>query len=469
MVFAVSTISVGRESDSLLVIPAESISRHHAVLRRLDDGSWQVEDTESINGVKVNRTKIDRPVILCEDDLIEFGDQMIRVAELDAVVPKVVFSSLGEEPVTEPAAENPPAEAAAGMPSFARTRDLADLNADKTVDLSEALKNGKLRLFGSGSEGGRRESGGGEPGRKRLFSNRLFYTVLGCAVVVGLAMFYIVITESEQRGIAARAATVNPAGKMLLFYEKEIISPDNVFLFSLHIENGAAEFVIDDLKSRRRFLRKIDVLGEGSLDMLRSTIERSGFMNQAAVARGGSVREKERRRLVVGDGRKLNEVEVINNAAPKSFSEVEYAIGNFAETYGLQTIALTPDELIESARNSFIKAEDLFANREAKLSNLREAIQRYKITTDYMEQFSPKPELWEKARQRLEEAEQIRQQKLQDLNYERIRLANFQNFESLRFVLRQIMELCDPDSKEYEANRDRLLKLDRHLNRTKKK
>jgi len=160
---------------------------------------------------------------------------------------------------------------------------------------------------------------------------------------------------------------------------------------------------------------------------------------------------------------------VLNNTAPKAFEDVEYAINTFAENYGLQTIAMTPEELREQAEQSFVKAEDLFANREAKLSNLRSAIQRYTLAVNYLEQFSPKPALWDRARKRLEEAEKIRRQKYQDLNYERIRLVNVKEFEQLRFVLHQMMELCDPDSREYDSARQMLFKLDNYLNRTSKK
>ncbi|MGE4565418.1 MAG: hypothetical protein AB7F32_11155, partial [Victivallaceae bacterium] len=359
----------------------------------------------------------------------------------------------------------PVAPAAPSSPAPEAPRD------DRTVhDLSEALKSGKLKLFGGrGEDRAAVADAGTTKSTRRIFSNRLFYTVVVCAVAVAIAAFYHITQLRKQAQSAPSEAKFNPRD-FLLCYEKEVVGSDNVFRFVLLIENGKATFIIDDLKSQRRFLREVDELTESNVEILRNSIDRSGFMTMRSPESGvAQNNEDQRRRLVVGERDKVNDVTVLNTTAPKAFDDVEYAINAFAENYGLQTIAMTPEELRDQAEQSFVKAEDLFSNREAKLSNLRSAIQRYTLAVNYLEQFSPKPALWDRARKRLEEAEKIRRQKYQDLNYERIRLVNVKEFEQLRFVLHQMMELCDPDSREYDSARQMLFKLDNYLNRTGKK
>jgi len=479
---ALPIISIGREEDNAVMLLTGGVSRYHGELRRDENGTWTVVDLQSTNGIKVNRSKIAGKAILSEGDLIEFGDQMLRVTQLASSPPKVVFSPVGAPAANEPAPHlnksadptvrlsapplpPPAAPAVAPVTAAEAPRD------DRTVhDLSEALKSGKVKLFGGRGEtkGAAPETGDGKASR-RIFSNRLFYTVVVCAVAVAIAAFYHITQLKKQAQTAPAEAKFNPKD-FLLFYEKEIISSDNVFRFALQIEHGKALFIIDDLKSQRRFQREIEDLTESNLEILRNSIERSGFMAMRSPESGvAQNNEDQRRRLVIGERDKVNDVTVLNNTAPKAFDDVEYAINAFAENYGLQTIAMTPEELREQAEQSFVKAEDLFANREAKLSNLRSAIQRYTLAVNYLEQFSPKPALWDRARKRLEEAEKIRRQKYQDLDYERIRLINVKEFEQLRFVLHQMMELCDPDSREYDSARQRLFKLDNYLNRTGKK
>ncbi len=45
---------IGRSDDADCVLPDPNISRRHAELRRGEDGSWQIFDLDSTNGVKIN-------------------------------------------------------------------------------------------------------------------------------------------------------------------------------------------------------------------------------------------------------------------------------------------------------------------------------------------------------------------------------------------------------------------------------
>jgi pSer/pThr/pTyr-binding forkhead associated (FHA) protein len=70
---------LGRETDCLLVIDSNSVSRHHCVLL-LDDYTLRIRDLASKNGTFVNRDQArvgER--ILVHGDTVRVGDMVIRV------------------------------------------------------------------------------------------------------------------------------------------------------------------------------------------------------------------------------------------------------------------------------------------------------------------------------------------------------------------------------------------------------
>jgi phosphoserine phosphatase RsbU/P len=63
-------ISVGRAKSSTLVLDDPSVSRLHAIVRANPDGSWQIVDRESSNGVKVNGAKVKEATLKAEDEIV---------------------------------------------------------------------------------------------------------------------------------------------------------------------------------------------------------------------------------------------------------------------------------------------------------------------------------------------------------------------------------------------------------------
>jgi pSer/pThr/pTyr-binding forkhead associated (FHA) protein len=70
-------ISVGRAKSSGLILDDASVSRLHAVLRSNPDGSWQIVDQDSANGVKVNGARV-REALLRPNDEIILGQFRLR-------------------------------------------------------------------------------------------------------------------------------------------------------------------------------------------------------------------------------------------------------------------------------------------------------------------------------------------------------------------------------------------------------
>jgi vacuolar-type H+-ATPase subunit I/STV1 len=147
---------------------------------------------------------------------------------------------------------------------------------------------------------------------------------------------------------------------------------------------------------------------------------------------------------------------------------IEETINDIADNFGLKTIAMTPEELLSQANDYFLKAEDLFTNR-AKTGNLRDAIIRYRAVVESLEQFSPKPKMWDRARKQLEQAIKERDAKLEMFNAEYKRLSQMREFAPMREVFLNIMELTEPDSREYARAKRRLVIIDQALRKTKRK
>lgn len=80
--------SIGRESNSDIVLPAKNISKQHAVIL-WKENKFAIADRGSANGVQVNGLRIKEPAFLKDGDRIEIGDFVLS------------FYALGEKPLAE--------------------------------------------------------------------------------------------------------------------------------------------------------------------------------------------------------------------------------------------------------------------------------------------------------------------------------------------------------------------------------
>ena len=81
----------------------------------------------------------------------------------------------------------------------------------------------------------------------------------------------------------------------------------------------------------------------------------------------------------------------------------------------------------------------------------------------YSREFTPPPPMLKKAQARFKEAQRLRQAKLEELEFQRVRFQNVRDFEELRRVFMKTMELTEPESREYNTARKRLHILDVRL------
>jgi len=68
--------TIGRTNGNDLVISERTVSRRHARLW-FADGRWRLEDLQSANGTLVNNVRIYQPVALNDNDIVNFGDEVV--------------------------------------------------------------------------------------------------------------------------------------------------------------------------------------------------------------------------------------------------------------------------------------------------------------------------------------------------------------------------------------------------------
>lgn len=97
---SIDEIKLGRGDDCDIVINDESVSRHHATIEKLADGTFSISDNHSKNGVLINKNRIDSSPI-SHGDMIQMGHFVFRFRIPGASSPNIKPISNWNEPKNE--------------------------------------------------------------------------------------------------------------------------------------------------------------------------------------------------------------------------------------------------------------------------------------------------------------------------------------------------------------------------------
>ncbi|HSM54741.1 MAG TPA: protein kinase [Candidatus Sulfomarinibacteraceae bacterium] len=106
-----SLLTLGRDSDNDVVLPADGVSRHHAQVRATTEG-WSIVDLGGVNGTKLNQAQLraNEPVPLRPGDKVRIGSY-----ELTLVGPQEqateMAAPVAERPTPPPQVSTPPPQA----------------------------------------------------------------------------------------------------------------------------------------------------------------------------------------------------------------------------------------------------------------------------------------------------------------------------------------------------------------------
>lgn len=152
--FALPEITVGREEDNVLRVPAPA----SPVTTACDSSAphpapgWSAISAAT-NGIKVNGVKIAGEKELAEGDSVEFGDQKIQVSGLGETAPPLVFNLLdAEQPgPSARATSRLPEEPPAAPKSEAKVEDLTALFTAGAGTLFDRTAGKRRRRNGDGA------------------------------------------------------------------------------------------------------------------------------------------------------------------------------------------------------------------------------------------------------------------------------------------------------------------------------
>ncbi len=431
-------ITVGRGADNLISIPVDGVSRCHARFFRDGNRQWFVEDLGSTNGITVNGLPVEGAVAVQAGDEVRFCRQSIKILGLDDEVSSDGFSGVRRLN-------------SAGVAS-AVTEVLSDVDAVFNAEPEPEEKN---------------------PVRASATPRPVLHILLIFMSAVLLLSVLMLFWGGGKESSASAPSAASPSasssapGLAALYFEKTAVTGDNVFRFAVRVENGKADFVLDDIGSHRHFARFGQPVPEAQSEQLRSRILQSGIWTlENTGGYAGDTSEngvKTVTSVMVAEPDRVRSFRINGKFLPEQLAAVESAVNALAESFGLQTVSLTPEELFRQAEDAYVAGNRLLDSIEVKPEYLRDAIRRFQCAVDCLEQFEPHPPLWDKAKRQLGVASGLRRRKLEKLEYERVRLGGLRDLAGLRNVFIETMALADEDSQEYSVARSRLLKLDSYL------
>ncbi len=468
--FDTKLITIGREDDNHLQLLSDGISRHHGKIYCDSGNNWYIEDLGSTNGIKLNGKKINKPTLLAENDILDFHQEKIQLCEFNEYQTVLEFNAsdiakISAADVIEPNSDSisiDPVIIAPASPleSPAPQQENKENELEK---LAEFIHQNTNNLFNTNKKQSKdnEDKKDPQPAKKSKFSNKLFYVVLVCAIVV-VGAFLIKILEDKNAPLSTQKnATVTKDYPLYLTYIKENLTPGNVFRFKLVIENNEASFSVDDLRSQLRYGPIVKSISNTELIKLKQTIKDSQFMKLAPVSDGITKSdEREFKELIIHYGLQNNHITLKNRPTPREFLDVEEAINIFAESCNMATFSLSPEELREQALANFRLAEDKFANYETNLSYLKDAIHGYNIVIEYLSGISPEPKIRREAAEKMKRAEELRKRFIKQYSSQYKIMLRKEDLDGAKNALEILLQLYDVNTKEYLNTKRYLIKVD---------
>ena len=229
-------ITIGRDPDNVICLETGRVSRYHAIISCIS-GTWTISDLNSTNGIKVNSIKI-------ASSVLKNGDQV--------TVGEHVFS-------------------------------ISDIENSKSEEQEDVLKKFKAPLFSQPAKEnkpvGNKED---KPAGKRLFSNRLYYTIVACIAVMGITTAVKIFSNSPAPKNLSDTADNDEQIEIIIF-ERVKYSDNNVFRFSMSSKGEETVFTIDDAATMRHS-KPIVFKNPPGLELLKNQINNTGiFKNKLEI------------------------------------------------------------------------------------------------------------------------------------------------------------------------------------------
>ena len=472
MEFSDTEITIGREDGNVVQLLTGGVSRYHAKIVRLEQGSWIITDLGSTNGVKIDGQLIQGERVLCAGDVITIGEQKFEIVELETfsrvsfqpVYEDKAASAVNEKPQIVPLTAPEVSGAAPSVPESSVKPKEDVLSGEK---LLAELKSAGNTLFNAAqsrikSEVKNEQLSEGQAERKkfkRMF-NIVFYTCLAVCVVCAVMFFIQPKTPAKNTG----GQSVVPSNAVV-YFERVEYDPvkKSAFRVEVRIENGIMSCVLDDVAGMRHFKREIEISGnyENELGTLLHKLENSGIFKSKKDKEIPEETEKDRYHLVIVSGNEICDYRCSPNSASGAFQECNAALREFLFCFGLSTIAQNRRDIEDEARAHLNNAVEKKENYLKDLSYLRESAREFEAAISCYEQFTPAPPELKEAKKGLEHINNLRKQKLKEYQDEFERSRRRNDFSGMQSSCKAIMKIAGERSIAYREAANMLLRVRR--------
>ena len=403
-------LSVGRSRQNDLALDDGMLSRRHCRITLQESGPV-VSDLATVNGTTVNGVPVSGDAALKPGDRIGVGETVLSVVDAG-------FGAAA--PVPAAAASAPPAS----IPG-------PDVPAESAPEAEPAVP-----LFPDPAA------------REKPPTSRFAAGVAACAAAA------VLLAAAAKAFLLAPPSAPEPPPPPELdcplefSYVKVEGSGENVFRYEMDMaRDGSVSVIVDDL-AEDRHLRKTSP-GPVSPEMreeLRRAFESAGFLSLDPVYEGTPRRNTWRSvRISALYGSRAGTVEVRNRAEPVQLKALRERLEDFGRNeLGLWAFAFGRDRLLETAEAEFARAARLWSERDVRRDNLHAAVLAYRSCAEYLESLDPKPELYDEAVSKAEEAERALDAVVADLNWKADHGASVKEWETARQALRELLEFV-PD------------------------
>jgi len=423
---------IGRTDQNDIVLKDPSLSRFHCRVYFSPEGDLWVADLGSTNETLVNHKPI-QETALRNGDRIEIGESTILI----------INDTLGERMMAAaatPAADETSPGMAGAIPA---NPDLPKDSADKQIDLGFAQK---IAAVGP---------------RKSLLKGPLFM-VLMLVTVGAIAMLVNQLLKDEESANPPAEQKAN----LELSYEKVEADNSNIFRYALTLDNETISVQIDNLETDRHIQKEASLTEQEVISLSRS-LKNSEFFVLEERYQGIASDIWVTWKMNVVLNKRAHQVRVHNRMEPPGFKKIREMIEEFAQNkLALAALALPPEKLKEKADEAFLQAQKMFNEREVRYGNLFEALKHFELTVWYLETIDPKPQIYNRGIQGVEECKLLLQQRYDSEWFQAERAIKLRKWETAASHLRILCELIpDRSDERYEKSHKKLIDVERRIKR----
>lgn len=420
---------LGRSSSNDIHIPDEELSRNHCLFELSSSGELRITDLASANGTMVNGEKIGTETkLLKAGDVIDVGNTRLSVVDSDK--PKPMEMKLPKSD---------------SKPKIEAKIDLGlqkeESEEDSTDTVEEKVKNERPKWL-----------------------NLVWLFVAVLLVSVGL-LFIQIPGEEKTVAISSLTDTTNDSSPTLKELEYEKIDADASRIFRYHIvidDTGKINLELDDVPSANRHVRKNSKLSDKALARLVEMLLSDDVKNLEKEYSGESsmaINELKSFMLRANVDGVIKECFIENAPEPEAFRNVREKLETFVNNeLGIWSIQYPKEKLLELSFAAYELGDSKWDERDVEFGNVAAAIKAYNESIFYLDTINPKPEWFNKVRDKLRNAKDDLNKRYKEQLFKADRAINTSHWEEAKIELRLLLDMIpDPEDDRHKTAERKLL------------